>query len=124
MSPARGIVLDANILVRLVLGSTVRELVLGHVGEVVFFAPRDCFDDARRYLPDLLAKRGTDPKPALEVLDRFESVIRGVRSGPRIRTSSGPASLLGPLTGWLCTWEGRLATERRSATAEFSWMHD
>lgn len=75
MTAARGIVLDANILIRLVLGSTVRDLVLKHVGEVVFFAPRECFDDARRYLPDLLESRGVDSGPALEVLDRFEAVI-------------------------------------------------
>lgn len=73
---ARGLVLDANILIRLVLGRRVRELVVSHVDTVAFFAPRECFDDARRYLPGLLSRRGVDPAPALEVLDRFEGVIQ------------------------------------------------
>ena len=54
MSPpaARRLVLDANILIRCVLGSRARELVLTHLDEVAFFTPRECFKDARRYLRD------------------------------------------------------------------------
>lgn len=75
MSVARGIVLDANILIRLVLGKAVRDLVLEHLDRVEFFAPQECFDDARRYLPSLLARQGADAKPALAVLEHFESFI-------------------------------------------------
>ena len=80
MSPsaARRLVLDANILIRCVLGSRARELVLTHLDEVAFFTPRECFDDARRYLPDLLRKRSVDPAPALEVLVLLESYIRAL----------------------------------------------
>jgi predicted nucleic acid-binding protein len=76
MAVARGLVLDANILIRLVLGTRVRELVLNSLDEVVFFTPSECFDDARKYLPDLLAKRSVDPASALRVLDHFEQLIR------------------------------------------------
>ncbi|WP_342373062.1 PIN domain-containing protein [Propioniciclava soli] len=75
MSAARAIVVDANILIRLVLGSAVRELVLAHVDAVEFFSPAECFEDARRYLPDLLQQRGIDPAVPLAVLDQFEAII-------------------------------------------------
>lgn len=68
--------LDATILIRLVLGKAVRDLVLDHLDQVEFFAPQECFDDARRYLPSLLAKQGVDAGPALAVLEHFESFIR------------------------------------------------
>lgn len=68
-------VLDANILIRFVLGKRVRELVLDHLDTVAFLAPAECFDDARRYLPGLLARRGIDAVPAMDILDRFEGLI-------------------------------------------------
>ncbi len=73
---ARRLVLDANILIRCVLGSRARELVLAHLDVVAFFAPTECFEDARRYLPDLLRKRGVEPTLALEVLDHLEGIIQ------------------------------------------------
>lgn len=51
MEPKRGLVVDANILIRLVLGRRVRELVLEHTDRVAFFTPAVCYDDARKYLP-------------------------------------------------------------------------
>lgn len=59
MSPAKGIVLDANILIRLVLGTRVRALVLNHIDQVEFFTPAVCFEDARKYLPAILSRRGS-----------------------------------------------------------------
>lgn len=76
MVAERGLVLDANILIRLVLGAKVRDLVLAYLGDVAFFSPVECFEDARKYLPDLLSRRGIDPASALEVLDHFEQLIR------------------------------------------------
>lgn len=58
----RALVLDANILIRAVLGTQVRNLILEYDGNVLFFTPQVCVDDARRYLPDLLASRGVDPR--------------------------------------------------------------
>nr|WP_255443797.1 PIN domain-containing protein [Tessaracoccus sp. MC1679] len=71
-------VLDANILIRLVLGRRVRELVLEHADDVAFFAPAVCYDDARKYLPGLLVARRVDPGPAVEVLNGFEAIVRAV----------------------------------------------
>jgi hypothetical protein len=54
------IVLDANILIRAVLGRRVRQLIDTYAGQGVrFFAPDVAFDDAEKYLPPLLKKRGS-----------------------------------------------------------------
>lgn len=53
------IVLDANILIRAVLGRRVRELIDTYAPQGLrFFAPDVAFDDAEKYLPPLLKKRG------------------------------------------------------------------
>lgn len=66
------IVLDANILIRAVLGRRVRQLVETYAGQGArFFAPDVAFDDAGKYLPPLLKKRGkldTDVPGSLEYL--------------------------------------------------------
>ncbi len=74
----RAIVLDANILVRAVLGQRVRQLIMEHVADVDFFAPDAAFDEARRYLPGLLEKRGVSGAAALATLDAMELVVRPV----------------------------------------------
>jgi hypothetical protein len=56
MSGAKAIVLDANILIRAVLGQKVRDLILTHANSVQFFAPDIAYADARNYLPPLLEK--------------------------------------------------------------------
>jgi len=52
----RAIVLDANILIRAVLGKRVRELLLDNAARVQFFSPDVAYADARKYLPALLEK--------------------------------------------------------------------
>lgn len=79
MNQTKSIVVDANILIRLVLGRRVRALVLDHVEQVEFFTPAVCFDDARKYLPTILDRRGLGPdaiQDALDLLDGFEGVVR------------------------------------------------
>lgn len=72
----KAIVLDANILIRAVLGKRVRELLLAHSEAVKFFAPDVAYADARKYLPGLLTKRGVDTVPAMAVLDALESIVQ------------------------------------------------
>ncbi len=74
----RSIVLDANILIRLVLGQRVRQLVLDHAGTVAFFTPEVAYADARTYLPGILSRRGIDPAPALVLLAGFEPLVHSV----------------------------------------------
>ncbi len=71
----KAIVLDANILIRAVLGKRVRELIATHAVSVQFFAPDAAYADARKYLPVLLEKRGVKCEPALAVLDALESIV-------------------------------------------------
>jgi predicted nucleic acid-binding protein len=55
MTQRRGLVLDANILLRAVLGQRVRELLETYEDEVGFYCPDVCFEDARKYIPDVVA---------------------------------------------------------------------
>jgi hypothetical protein len=48
---SRAIVLDANILVRAVLGSGVSDLLAAHAGRATFLAPDFALDEAREHLP-------------------------------------------------------------------------
>jgi predicted nucleic acid-binding protein len=72
------LVLDANILVRAVLGQKVREIIINYADSIDFFTPLVCFEDAYRDLPELLAKRGVDVEPALAVLDQLKRLIQPV----------------------------------------------
>lgn len=67
----KALVLDANILIRAVLGQKVRTLIIEYAGQVDYFSPAVCFDDARKYLPQLLERRGLTIQPALDVLDQI-----------------------------------------------------
>lgn len=72
----KAIVLDANILIRAVLGQRVRQLLLEHAAIVKFFSPDVAYADARKYLPALLEKRGVNSAAALRVLDTLEAMVR------------------------------------------------
>lgn len=72
----KAIVLDANILIRAVLGKRVRQLLLDHAASVKCFAPDVAYADARKYLPALLEKRGVESSAAMAVLDALESIVR------------------------------------------------
>jgi predicted nucleic acid-binding protein len=74
----KAIVLDANILIRAVLGRRVRELIFDNAATVKFFAPDVAYADARKYLPALLNKRGVDASAAMLVLDRLEGVVQPI----------------------------------------------
>ena len=71
----RAIVLDANILIRAVLGRRVRELIVDSADKVQFFSPDVAYADARKYLPELLEKRGVNSESAMVVLDALESLV-------------------------------------------------
>jgi predicted nucleic acid-binding protein len=74
----RAIVLDANILIRAVLGTRVRELIIEHAADVSFFAPDAAFNEARQYLPALMEKRGVSGATVLSALGALESVVRPI----------------------------------------------
>lgn len=74
----RRIVLDANILIRAVLGTRVRELIEQYGEDTAFFAPDLAFAEAARHLPTIAGKRDTDPAPLLDSLDRLRTVVESV----------------------------------------------
>lgn len=57
MTP-RAIVLDANVLMRAVLGRRVARLLEDFAPQVSLLAPDVAFDDVREHLPAVLTKRG------------------------------------------------------------------
>jgi len=77
----KAIVLDANILIRAVLGKRVRELILQNAATVKFFTADVAYSDARKYLPSILAKRGIHWDAPLALLSRLESIVQSVTPG-------------------------------------------
>jgi predicted nucleic acid-binding protein len=75
---SRAIVLDANILIRAVLGKKVRSLIQANADKVKFFAPDIAFDDAKKYLPGLLQKRGVSSIEAMAVLHQIEKIVQRI----------------------------------------------
>lgn len=69
------LVLDANILIRAVLGPRVRKLLMENAEAIKFFAPDSAYDEARKYLPALLQKRDLASKPAMAVLDLLVTLV-------------------------------------------------
>ncbi len=72
----RTIVLDANILVRAVLGSRVPELLAAHAAQATFLAPDIAFDEAREHLPTVLAKRGKSAEAIQAALEKLQALGR------------------------------------------------
>jgi predicted nucleic acid-binding protein len=76
----KGLVLDANILVRAVLGKRVGDILERHHHHAKFFSPEICFEEAREHLPAILKKRGIDPSHALETLDHLRAIVQPVKA--------------------------------------------
>ena len=72
------LVLDANILVRAVLGRRVRTILTTYGNTAEFFAPDAAFAEAREHLPKVLAKRRTPVEPGLALLESLAEVIQAV----------------------------------------------
>ena len=66
--PSRALVVDANILVRAVLGKRVREVIETYTEDVSFFVPESVYAEAEEHLAALVIKRAGDPEKALALL--------------------------------------------------------
>lgn len=73
--PGKALVLDANILVRAVLGKRVRQIIEISTGTVSFFVPEVAYQDAEEYVPALISKRGGDPEKALRFLRALAGLV-------------------------------------------------
>ena len=73
--PAKALVLDANILVRAILGTRVRSIIERYVETVSFFIPENACEEAAKHLLALVVKRGGDPEKALALLRELIALI-------------------------------------------------
>ena len=74
------LVLDANILIRGVLGARVLSLLRMYAERVAFFAPDTAFEEARVELPAILERRGVPVSPAMAILDQLRELVENVDS--------------------------------------------
>jgi len=73
------IVLDANILIRAVLGRRVRKVLETYASRGVrFFAPDTAFEDSRKYLPALLRKRNKPADDLSATIDYVQNLVEPV----------------------------------------------
>lgn len=140
---SKAIVIDANILIRAVFGRRVLELIVEYAADVDVVAPDVAYADARKYLPQLLKKRGLSADAAMTMLDRLETVVNVMgcedyvamkeRALQRIAVRDADDSRSGLRTGsWLSSmdrrcglfWNGRGNMDNRSGRAIFQirWM--
>lgn len=78
MNRPKGLVLDANILIRAVFGERVRQILETYEDAVAFYAPDLCFLDAERYIPDIAQRRNFSAELADSVLlcsNAFQTVV-------------------------------------------------
>jgi len=73
--PNRALVIDANILVRAVLGERVRAVIGAHAEDVSFFVPEVAYAEAEEHLATLVVKHGGDPEKALALLRSLRSLV-------------------------------------------------
>ena len=72
------LVLDANILIRAVLGSRVLHLLRTYATQIDFVAPDTAYAEAREQLPLILKNRGIPIAPAMDTLDLVSRLVQSV----------------------------------------------
>jgi predicted nucleic acid-binding protein len=73
--PNNALVVDANILVRAVLGKRVRAVIEEFAENTSFFVPDAAYAGAEEYLPTLVRKHGGDPDKALSLLRTLRDLM-------------------------------------------------
>jgi len=76
--PRKSFVLDANILIRAVLGQRIRRILETHADSVSFFLPEAAYAEAEEHLTALVVKRGGDPTKALIALKAMAALATSV----------------------------------------------
>ena len=88
MKQPRPLVLDANILIRFVLGEKVPALLAAHATAIDFLAPDVAFEEAHKHLPTILRARGDDGTAEAAELGEVDEVTAIVTPVPA--SSYGP----------------------------------
>lgn len=73
--PNSALVVDANILVRAVLGKRVRAVIEEFAESTSFFVPDAAYAEAEECLPSLVMKHGGDPEKALSLLRTLRNLM-------------------------------------------------
>lgn len=73
-------ILDANILIRAVIGSKVLPLLRKYSSQVEFLAPDTAFQEAREHLPRILERRKVAFAPAMELLELVAGLVQTVEA--------------------------------------------
>ncbi len=71
----KALVLDANILIRAVLGQRVRRIFEVHADTISLFLPEAAYAEAAEHLATLIVKRGGDPSKALFALKAMAALV-------------------------------------------------
>jgi predicted nucleic acid-binding protein len=85
-------VLDANILIRAVLGSRVLSLLRKYADQMKFLAPDTAFQEAREHLPQILERRNMPLAPAFAVLELVAMLAQTIELRPTHGLSPSPTS--------------------------------
>src|SRR5260370_16760849 len=76
----KALVVDANILVRAVLGKRVRTVIETYCDSVSFFVPEAAYAEAEEHLQRLTLKHGGDPEKALAFLRTMRHLVELIGS--------------------------------------------
>lgn len=78
MTRKKGLVLDANILLRAVVGQRVRYLLEKYEDLATFFTPDVCLRDAQRYLGELCTRKHLEIDVAISVVEQIAEIVEVV----------------------------------------------
>lgn len=73
--PRKALVLDANILIRAVLGQRVRRILEIHADSISFFLPEAAYAEAEEHLTALVVKRNGNTSTALRALRAMAALV-------------------------------------------------
>lgn len=71
----KALVLDANILIRAVLGQRLRRILEVHADDISFFLPETAYAEAEEHLATLVVKRAGDVSKALLALKAMAALV-------------------------------------------------
>lgn len=73
-----GLVLDANILIRAILGTRVLTILERYEDAVRFYCPDTCYEEACKHLPIILQRRGLEAAPSLLALEQLKMLVQPI----------------------------------------------
>ena len=73
-----GLVLDANILIRAILGKRVLKILEHYEDAVSFYCPDTCYEEACKHLPIILQRLGLDAASSLVALEQLKLLVQPI----------------------------------------------